>query len=117
MSEYETEFPSLNPDDPTKDMWKTKRADLQGDRPPGLIELQRYELGIASSGIATFMGRPVAMTPADLKAAEVDVAMLGASMDFSTGMRGAAFGPRAIRANHVYLPTIATGLTHTHVRG
>ncbi len=115
MAELETDFPHLNPDDPTKDMWRIPKEDLQGDRPPGLIDLQRYPLGLGPSGIATFLQRPVALTPADLRAAEVEVAIVGAGLDFSGGMRGAAYGPRALRANDMYLPNVASGLPHTHV--
>ena len=89
MDPYETDFPELNPDDPSKDAWSTPKRDLQGDRPPGLIDLQRYPISTQAGGIATFLQRPIALTPADLKAAEVDVAMVGAGLDFSTGMRGA----------------------------
>ncbi len=42
--------------------------------------------------------------------------MLGAGLDFSGGMRGAAFGPRALRANDVYLPSVTVGLPHAHTR-
>jgi agmatinase len=58
----------------------------------------------------------VALTPADLRAANVDVAMLGAGLDFSAGMRGAGFGPRALRSHDIYLPNVAAGLPHAHVR-
>ena len=115
MAEPKTDFPSLNPDDPTIDSWRTAREDLQGDRPPGLINLNRYPIALGSHGIATFLQRPVALTPADLKAAEVDVAIVGAGLDFSGGMRGAAFGPRALRSHDMYLPNVAEGLPHTHV--
>jgi len=93
MSEPPTDFPELNPDDPTIDSWRTPRANLQGDRPPGLIDLNRYPMALSSHGIATFLQRPVGLTPTDLRAGEVDIAMVGAGMDFSGGMRGAAFGP------------------------
>jgi agmatinase len=116
MTEPETEFPELNPDDPTIDSWRTPIPNLQGDRPPGLIHLNRYPLGLAPSGIATFLQRPVALTPADLRAANVDVAMVGAGLDFSGGMRGTGFGPRAIRANDMYLPNVPSGLPHAHTR-
>lgn len=72
-------------------------------------------MALGSHGIATFLQRPVAQTPADLKAAEVNVAMLGAGIDMSLGMRGAAFGPRALRSHDMYLPTVASGLPHSHV--
>ncbi len=116
MPEHETDFPELNPDDPTIDAWRTPIPNLQGDRPPGLVHLNRYPLALASHGIATFLHRPVALTPADLRAANVDVAMVGAGLDFSGGMRGAAFGPRALRANDMYLPNVPSGLPHAHTR-
>lgn len=116
MSEPTGDFPHLNPDDPTIDLWREPREDLQGDRPPGLVNLSRYPMTLGSHGIATFLQRPVAQTPADLKAGEVDVAMLGAGLDMSLGMRGAAYGPRAMRSHDMYLPTVAAGgLPHTHV--
>jgi agmatinase len=114
--EPETDFPELNPDDPTSDAWRTPIANLQGDRPPGLIHLNRYPFGLASTGIATFLQRPVALTQADLRAANVDVAMVGAGLDFSGGMRGAGYGPRALRAHDIYLPNVRAGLPHAHVR-
>lgn len=116
MEEPGTDFPDMNPDDPTTDVWRTPVDDLQGDRPPGLIHLSRYPFAQAAHGIPTFLNRPAAMTPADLKAAGVEVAMLGAALDFSFGMRDASFGPRAMRTSEVYLPNMAAGLPHSHVR-
>ena len=116
MTELPTDFPELNPEDPTKEIWRTPVENLQGDRPPGLFNVHRYPFALASHGIATFLGRPIALTPADLRAAEVDVAILGAGLDFSAGMRGAGFGPRALRANYMYLPNVASGLAHAHTR-
>lgn len=100
--------------DPTFDLWRTPRPDLQAGREPGLIHLDRYPLGLGASGIPTFLGRPVALTSADLRAAEVDIAILGAGLDMSGGMRGAAYGPRALRAHDIYLPNVASGLPHAH---
>ena len=116
MAELPTDFPELNPDDPTIDVWRTPREDLQGDRPPGLINVNRYPFALASHGIGTFLSRPIGLTPADLQAAEVDVAILGAGLDFSAGMRETGFGPRALRANDMYLPNVASGLPHGHTR-
>ena len=42
MSELPTDFPCMNPNDPTTDAWRVPRSDLQGDRPPRLIDLNRY---------------------------------------------------------------------------
>ena len=116
MSDLTTDFPEHNPDDPTKDLWRIAREDLQGDRPPGLIHLNRYPFSLGVSGIATFLQRPVALTPADLKAGEVDVALVGAGVDTSFGMRGTGYGPRAIRSHDMYLPSMATGFPHLHTR-
>ena len=41
--------------------------------------------------------------------------MLGAGLDMSGGMRGAAYGPRALRSHDMYLPNVPFGLPHTHV--
>jgi agmatinase len=116
VADLRTDFPEHNPDDPTKDAWRVPREDLQGDRPPGLIHLNRYPFSMGSAGIATFLQRPVALTTADLQAAEVDVALVGAGVDTSVGMRGAGFGPRALRSHDMYLPSVAVGLTHQHTR-
>lgn len=50
------------------------------------------------------MGVPVCLTQEDLKAGKVDVAILGAPVDMSGGQRGAAYGPRYIRADERMLP-------------
>jgi hypothetical protein len=60
VAEHETDFPELNPDDPTRDMWRTPKPNLQSGRTPGLIDLHRYPLATSSTGIATFLQRPVA---------------------------------------------------------
>jgi agmatinase len=50
----------------------------------------------------TFFHAPVAMSPEDLKASKVDIAVIGAITDMGTGMRGAAHGPNAVRNSQVY---------------
>ena len=45
---------------------------------------------------------PVAFTPEDLRAGDVDVAVMGAALDMGTGMRGAGFGPMRFRTATVY---------------
>ena len=59
-------------------------------REPGPISVPR--------GVPTFFRAPIAHTPEDLKAGKVDVAFLGAPLDMGTGMRGAGWGPRGLRA-------------------
>lgn len=73
-------------------------------REPGPINLQRYIGSRPYSGIATFMGIPIALSPEDLIAGKVDVAVVGAPTDMSTGHRGAGFGPRSIRGDELLLP-------------
>ena len=83
--------------DPTLDVWKQKRDDLQADRKPGLINVQRFPGGFGFTGIPTFFRLPIALTPADLKAGDVDVAFIAAYVDMGAGQRGANRGPNALR--------------------
>jgi agmatinase len=99
------------------EVWKLK-ADRTADpkREAGPIQLQRYVGTPAYSGIPTFMGVPVCLTPEDLRAGKVDVAVLGAPVDFSTGQRGAAYGPRYIRADERILPNVPAALQNPDTR-
>jgi len=99
------------------DIWKTK-VDRSADprREPGPIHLQRYLGQLAYSGIPTFMGVPVCLTQEDLRAGQVDVAIMGAPVDMSLGQRGAAFGPRYIRADERCLPAAPAALQNPDTR-
>ena len=102
------------------DVWRQEHDHSHGlKREPGPIEINRYIVNSgAYSGIPTFMNWPVCLTPEDLKAGDVDVAVIGAPIDMSFGQRGTAWGPRALRTADRYLPggPIARNiLTHTHV--
>jgi agmatinase len=99
------------------DLWKRKE-DRTGDqaRAPGPISLNRYQFTPAYAGIPTFMGVPMCLTPEDLKAGQVDVAILGAPIDMSTGQRGAAFGPRFLRADERILPNVPQALQNPDTR-
>lgn len=68
----------LNPNDPTLDAWKELR-DTSNDpkREPGPINIQRMSGGQGWTGIPTFFMLPVALTPEDVTAGEVDVAIMG----------------------------------------
>ena len=83
--------------DPTIDMWKIRRQDLQEGREPGLINVQRFPFGYGYNGIPTFFRLPIALTPADLEAGDVDVAFIAAYVDMGFGQRGANRGPNALR--------------------
>lgn len=89
---------------------------LDPPREPGPIHLQRNLGGLAFSGIATFMGVPVCLTQEDLRAGKVDVAVLGAPVDMSVGQRGAAYGPRHIRADERVLPMMPEALQNADTR-
>ncbi|MBO3089984.1 agmatinase [Cellulomonas dongxiuzhuiae] len=72
--------------------------DYNEGRPPGLLFPNRKNEG-GFSGIQTFAKLPVALTPEDLRAAKVDVAVLGVPWDSTaTGRSGTNHGPLAIRA-------------------
>lgn len=89
----------LDTKDPAYNLWQTPRKDLMKGREPGPINIQRFQGGAGWSGIPTFFHLPIALTPEDLKAGDVDVAIFGAYTDMGLGSRGAAWGPRAFRAS------------------
>ena len=101
----------LDPNDPGLDPWSQLRdgsADVE--RTPGVIQTGR----LWAPGVLSFFSLPIALTQEDLKAAEVDVAMIGAPIDMGVGMRGAGKGPSALRASMAN--TQPTGvLPHMHV--
>ncbi len=106
----------LNPDDPTLDDWKQIR-EMADDpkREPGPINIQRFAGGFGWTGIPTFFMLPVALTPEDLVAGEVDVALLGAPLDMGSGVRGAGQGPKTLRASDKYLGWGGWADPHLHV--
>lgn len=71
-------------------------------REPGPIDLNRYEYELSYSGFPTFLKLPVCLTPEDLRAGEIDVAIGGIPWDGTTSSRaGTSLGPRGIRiADH-----------------
>jgi agmatinase len=60
----------------------------------------------------TFFSQPIALTPEDLRAADVGVAVTGLFTDMGTGMRGAAHGPNTFRNAEVY---VGYGVSTPHV--
>lgn len=95
----------LEPRDPSRNLTELYRdcSKIEG-RQPGPINIQRTIGGTAKMGIPTFFRAPVALCPQDLKAGKVDVAIMGAPVDTSTGMRGTGFGPSAVRTGETTLP-------------
>lgn len=65
-------------------------------RSPGPFSVHRYQF--PTSGVPTFAGAKVAITPEDLVAGEVDVAIAGIPNDMGSGRRNAEYGPRVMRA-------------------
>ena len=93
----------LDTEDPSYNIWRQLR-DLSEDpdREPGIINVQKYNFGYSYNAMPTFFHLPVAMSPADLAASQVDIAIIGAVNDMGGGMRGAAHGPNAVRNSNVY---------------
>jgi arginase family enzyme len=89
----------LDTEDPGFNVWQMTRDDLTKGREPGPINIQRFPGGPGFMGIPTFFKLPIALTPEDLKAGDVDVAIVGAYTDMGGGYRGAAWGPMAFRAS------------------
>lgn len=105
----------LDTDDPSYNAWNTPRDDLQEGRDPGPIDIQRYPFGNSWQGMPTFFGKPVALTPEDLRAGRVEVAIMGGFTDMGGGMRGAAHGPNAFRNAEVYGGYGSIRMPHMHV--
>ena len=109
----------LNPNDPTYNAWKEMREDLAEGREPGPINVQRYKGGFPWVGIPTFFHLPVALTPKDLEAGQVEVAIMGAEL--VGGMRARTWGPMEMRnprqsdVYHIWgdwaMPELDSGLT------
>ena len=99
----------LNTEDSTYELWNQLR-DSGGDpaREPGLI----YPGRLRGQGVLTFFQLPVAVTPEDLRAGGVDVAIMGAGIDMGVGFRGAGMGPASLR--HSWGQFNAGGLPHMH---
>lgn len=87
----------LNTASPEFNAWTVQRpASMNPAREPGPLDLNRY-VGGGSGGIPTFANAPIALTPEDLVAGEVDVAIVGAPLNMGSGWRGAEHGPMALR--------------------
>lgn len=85
-------------------------------RPPGPIDLTRYGTEPSWVGFQTFLKLPVCLTPDDLRAGKIDVAIGGAPWDGTQVTRsGTHLGPRAIRACD-YHPSPPFERLHQHVR-
>ncbi len=105
----------LNTEDDGFNAWKTKRpVEFDTPREAGPININRYLRAGPKQGIPTFFNLPVALTPEDLVAGEVDVAIMGIGLDTGTGFRGAAYGPRAVRTGTVYGGRGMSNLPHMH---
>ena len=106
--------------DPGFNLWAARDTARDLKRAPGLFWPHRQSRGAAWLGIPTFFKLPIALTPDDLRAGKVDVAIFGAPLDMGFGMRGAAFGPQAIRVSERYVSwaDARSGATrpHQHVR-
>ena len=113
--ETDMESIPLNTESPYFNYWKTERpAAFSTPRQPGPINVRRYLDEGNKLGIPTFFNMPIALTPEDLVAGQVDVAIMGIGMDTGTGYRGAAYGPLAVRSGRVYLGTGFVNMPNMH---
>lgn len=66
--------------DSKDDLFARRDTSNDPERAPGLFYPNRYVTGPLWNAIPTFMGAPIAMSPEDLEAGEVDIAMVGLSI-------------------------------------
>lgn len=86
------------------------------ERSPGPVQVNRPGGERGFAGIQTFMKLPVCLTPEDLTAGEIDVAVLGVPWDGTvTGRAGTHLGPMAIRSID-YIGGYGSSLPHLGVR-
>ncbi len=100
-------MPHINLDDSTVEnirqdeatnIWREERDySVDPKRDPGPMSLSRYRLQMENVGIKTFFQQPVALTPEDLKAGKVDVAIFGAGTGALPHSAGCMWGPAEIR--------------------
>jgi len=95
--------------------WRLERpAEFDTPRAPGPININRYFGSDPKLGIQTFLNLPVAITPEDLVAGQVEVAIMGVPLDTGTGYRGAAYGPNAVRNGNIYKGNSPVQPPHMH---
>lgn len=94
----------LDADDPGIDAWSTKRDFSKDNRPPGPINVQRYDIGTAYTGVPTFFRLPIAVTPDDLVAGDIDVAILGSGVVSGGGRPGATMAASFVRLGEPLYP-------------
>ena len=105
-------WPHIDPDDPLRpkvsmdestSIWREELDYSQfPDREPGSMNIQRYKLQLESVGIKTFFQRPVALTPEDLRAEEVDIAIFGAPTGALPHSAGNVWAPSEVRYTRDY---------------
>ena len=94
---------------------RTGEPSAAAARPAGPVSVNRSAHETAWSGIQTFMKLPVCLTPEDLRAGGVDVAVGGVPWDgTATGLTGTHLGPRAIRQGDIL--SASRHLNHLDVR-
>ncbi|MFI1973231.1 agmatinase [Streptomyces cinnamoneus] len=104
-------------DTPESENWRREvDRSFSPRREAGPIDLRRYYVQPAYSGMPTFMGVPLALNQDDLRAGKVDAAVVGCPVDVSTGHRGAAYGPRAIRSDERYMYATPEAYIHSATR-
>ncbi len=103
-------MPHEVPGDPTKmnikqdkstNIWRELREGT-GGKEPGPIDIQRYNLQMEPVGIQTFFKLPVAITPEDLKAGEIDIAIFGAPTGALPHSAGNMWAPAEVRTTRDY---------------
>lgn len=93
-------------------IWRRDRS-ADPAREAGVVNAQRYAGGVMPiSGFPTFLGAPLAFTTEDLSASEVDVAVVGLTID-DNPVPGARFAANTMRALRDWMSFPAGGTDNT----
>jgi len=111
----------FNTDDPSfPGGWNKRNDKPKLEREPGPIDLQRYYAGMMHNAFPTFFGMPVALTTEDLKAGNVEVAIVGSTADMNA-VPGTRWAPNVLRgfinSSATYFTARGDGVQERNISG
>jgi agmatinase len=88
----------LRKSDDSLNYWNKRNPRKDPNRKPGPYDPQRYNGGYPFTGFPTFFRMPIAMTSEDLKAGDIDVAIVGSTTDMNV-VHGTSWAANMLRGH------------------